>query len=246
MIRSTTGAESMFLGSNISFLRRQKKLTQEQFAEMMNVTRQTVSRWESEEATPELNTLTEICQVFSCKLDELVREDMSAKGEIYSEVVIKKVPAFRMAKYIMISPEPEADVQEHMKNWGIRSGLLAAHPDARLIGWDFPYVSQEQQIRFGLHGYAAAYILPEGFCTDCGNVEYCSNPAADYAVITVKEPFVQPFERIPVGYKHIMEFLKTHRNGEKTPDDIIGCFEYEYEKDGVVYMDIYVHAGYEP
>ncbi len=240
-----TGDENMNLGNNISFLRRQKKLTQEQFAEIMNVTRQTVSRWESEEVTPDLNKLTEICQVFSCKLDELVREDMSAKGEIYSEVAIRKVPAFRMAKYVMISPEPEADVQEHMKNWGKRSGLLEAHPDAKLIGWDFPFVSQEQQMRFGLHGYAAAYILPDGFQTDCDGAEYCSNSEAEYAVITVTEPFIQPFERIPVGYKHIMEFLKTYDTDEKPADNIIGCFEYEYEKDGTVYMDIYVHAGYE-
>lgn len=30
---------------------------------------------------------------------------------------------------------------------------------------------------------------------------------------------------------------------DKMSDDIIGCFEYEYEKDGVNYMDIYVHAA---
>ncbi len=35
----------MSLGNNISFLRKQKKLTQEQFADKVNVTRQTVSRW---------------------------------------------------------------------------------------------------------------------------------------------------------------------------------------------------------
>lgn len=235
----------MSIGNNIGFLRKQKKLTQEQFAEMMNVTRQTVSRWESDEVTPELGKLTEICNVFSCKLDELVREDMTAKGQIYSEVVIKKVPAFRMARYVMISPNPESDVNEYMTSWGRRSGLLAAHPDAKLIGWDFPFVSQEQQMRFGLHGYAAGYILPEGFQTDCGGVEYSTNREAEYAVITVTEPFVQPFERIPVGYKHIMEFLQTcdSKDKLKLTDDILGCFEYEYEKDGTVYMDIYVFAG---
>lgn len=235
----------MSLGNNISYLRKQKKFTQEQFAEMMNVTRQTVSRWESDEVTPELGKLTEICTMFSCKLDELVREDMTAKDKIYSEVTIKKVPAFRMARYVMISPEPEADVQEYMKNWGRKSGLLEAHPDAKLIGWDFPYVSQEQQMRFGLHGYAAGYILPEGFQTDCRGAEYCTNSEAEYAVITVTEPFVQPFERIPVGYKHIMEHLQENARECKPSDDILGCFEYEYEKDGVVYMDIYVYAGKE-
>jgi len=43
----------MNLGNNICFLRKKKKLTQEQFAEMMAVTRQTVSRWETDEIAPD-------------------------------------------------------------------------------------------------------------------------------------------------------------------------------------------------
>jgi transcriptional regulator with XRE-family HTH domain len=236
------GEKFMSLGTNIQYLRKLNKLTQEQFAEKMNITRQTVSRWESDEVTPELNKLIEMCSIFSCKLDELVREDMSSKGEIYSEVTIRKVPAFKMARYVMISPDPESDVQNYMQNWGKISGLLAADPNTKLIGWDFPFVTQEQQTRFGLHGYIAAYVLPEGFETNCPGVEYAQNKEAKYAVITVTEPMIQPFERIPGGYKCIMEFLQANHFKEKVSDDIISCFEHEYEKDGVAYMDIYVHA----
>lgn len=232
----------MSLGTNIQYLRKINKLTQEQFAEKMGVTRQTVSRWESDEVTPELNKLVEVCSAFSCKLDELVRDNMSSKNEIYSEVEIRKVSAFKMARYVMISPNPEADVQNYMRKWGEKSGLTAENPDVWMIGWDFPYVSQELQTRFGLHGYVAAYILPEGFETDCVGVEYAQNKEAQYAVITVREPFVQPFERIPTGYKCIMEFLQANNFKEKVCDDIVCCFEHEYEKDGVSYMDIYVHV----
>lgn len=233
----------MSLGTNIQYLRKLNKLTQEQFAEQMDITRQTVSRWESDEVTPELSKLIEMCSAFSCKLDELVREDMSSKNEIYSEVEIRKVPAFKMARYVMISPNPESDVQSYMKNWGSVSGLIAADPNAKLIGWDFPFVSQELQSRFGFHGYVAAYVLPEGFQTTCPGVEYAQNKEAEYAVITVTEPMVRPFERIPAGYKRILEYLQTNNFKDKMSDDIIGCFEYEYEKDGVNYMDIYVHAA---
>ncbi len=233
----------MSLGTNIQHLRKINKLTQEQFAEKMNITRQTVSRWEADEVTPELNKLVEICTVFSCKLDELVREDMCLKNEIYSKVEIRKVPAFKMARYVMISPNPEDDVQNYMKNWGKVSGLIAADPNAKLIGWDFPFVSQELQTRFGLHGYAAAYVIPEGFQTNYPGVEYAQNKEAEYAVITVTEPMIRPFERIPAGYKRIMEYLQANNFRDKVCEDIIGCFEYEYEKDGVSYMDIYVHAA---
>lgn len=168
---------------------------------------------------------------------------MPSKHEIYSEVKVRKMPAFKMARYVMISPNPESDVQNYMRNWGKVSGLAAADPNAKLIGWDFPFVSQELQSRFGLHGYVAAYILPEGFQTNCPGVEYAQNREAEYAVITVTEPMVRPFERIPTGYKYIMDFLQANNFKDKVSEDIISCFEHEYEKEGVHYMDIYVHAA---
>ena len=228
----------MSLGTNIQYLRKINKLKQEQFAEKMGVSRQTVSRWESNEVTPELNKLVDMCSIFSCDLDTLVRGDLSLKDELYSEVTIRNIPSFRMAKYVMVSANPESDVIGYMKEWGRRSGLLAADPEAQMLGWDFPYVSQEQQMRFGLHGYVAAYVLPDGFETNCPGVEYCQNADAKYAVITVKEPHVQPFERIPAGYKIILDHLKENGISDRRTDDVIGCFEHEYEKDGICYMDI--------
>ena len=107
----------MSLGTNIQYLRKINRLTQEQFAEKMNISRQTVSRWEADEVTPELDKLVELCSMFSCKLDELVRENMSFKEEIYSKVEIRKVPSFKMARYV-ICPRCElnfidADEQEY-------------------------------------------------------------------------------------------------------------------------------------
>ena len=61
----------------------------------------------------------------------------------------------KMARYVMISPNLESDVQNYMKNGGKMSGLVAADPNAKLIGWDFPFVSQELHTRFGLHGILA-------------------------------------------------------------------------------------------
>ena len=232
----------MSLGSNICLLRKQKKYTQEQFAEKMKVTRQTVSRWESDEVVPELAKLIEISDIFACKLDALVKEKLSDQGDIYSKIQIKRIASFRMASYVMISPNPEADVNNYMEKWAITSGLKASNPEAKLIGWDFPFVSQEQQNRFGMHGYVAAYILPEGFETNCPGVQYSENAEADYAMITIKDPFVQPFERIPNAYKLIMEYLQANNFKEKQQDNIISCFEHEYEKNDIIYMDVYIHV----
>ena len=128
----------MSLGSNISFLRKQKKLTQEQFSERMNVTRQTVSRWESDEVIPELDRLIEMCSLFSCNLDALVRENLAEQSGIYSKIKIRRVAPFRMASYVMITPEPENDVLDYMERWAEKSGLKQMCSEVKIIGWDFP------------------------------------------------------------------------------------------------------------
>ncbi|MGN0553151.1 MAG: helix-turn-helix domain-containing protein [Oscillospiraceae bacterium] len=232
----------MSLGKNIQYLRKQKKITQEQLAEIMSVSRQTISRWEADEIVPELHKLVVLSDVFACKLDALVKDDMSGFDKIYSEITIKRVKAFKMARYVMVTPKPEDDVNVYMDNWAQRSGLLRVKPDAMKIGWDFPYVSSELQNRFGLRGYVAAYVLPDGFETDCPGVEYADQEEADYAVITIYDPFAAAFERIPNAYKKIMEYLQANGFREKPKEGILSCFEYVYEKDGVTCMDVYIHV----
>ena len=232
----------MSLGKNIQYLRKQKKITQEQLAEIMSVSRQTISRWEADEIVPELNKLVAVSDVFSCKLDTLVKEDMAACDKIYSEITVKRVKAFRMARYVMVTPKPEEDVNTYMDNWAKQSGLLKLQPDAMKIGWDFPFVSPELQNRFGLRGYVAAYVLPEGFKTSCPGVEYADQETADYAVITIYDPFAAAFERIPNAYKKILEFLQANGFREKAREDILSCFEHVYEKAGLTCMDVYMHV----
>lgn len=232
----------MSLGNNISFLRKQKKLTQEQLADRMGVTRQTVSRWESNEVIPELDRLVEMCALFACKLDALVREDLSDQSEIYSEIRIKRIAAFNMACYVIVSSDPESDALGHMDRWAESSGLKKVCPDVKFLGWDFPFVSQELQNRFGLHGYVAACVIPDDFKTDCPGANFLENKEADYAVITIKEPFIQPFERIPNAYKLIMEYLQANNFKEKHQEHIISCFEHEYTKNDITYMDVFIHV----
>lgn len=232
----------MSLGKNIQYLRKQKKITQEQLAEMMSVSRQTISRWEADEIVPELNKLVALSDMFSCKLDALIKEDMAACDEIYSDITIRHVDGFRMARYVMVTPNPEDDVNAYMDQWATRSGLLKVQPNAMKIGWDFPFVSQELQNRFGLRGYVSAYVLPQGFEADCPGVEYADQEEADYAVITVYDPFAAAFERIPNAYKRILEYLQANGFREKARENVLSCFEHVYEKDGITCMDVYIHV----
>ena len=81
----------MKFGDNLRKIRKSKKMSQEQLAEKMNVTRQSVSKWENGESYPEMNNIFELCKVFNCKLNELVYPDMSDISSLDEEIVMNVV-----------------------------------------------------------------------------------------------------------------------------------------------------------
>ncbi len=64
----------MTFGEKLSGLRRERNYTQEQFAERLGVSRQTVSKWESDIAFPETEKLIRISEMFDCSLDYLLKD----------------------------------------------------------------------------------------------------------------------------------------------------------------------------
>ena len=58
---------------NLAQLRATHNMTQEQLAERLGVSRQSVSKWESGVCLPELATLDTLCGMFDCTLDNLLR-----------------------------------------------------------------------------------------------------------------------------------------------------------------------------
>ncbi len=63
----------MNLGENIYRLRTERNMSQGDFADAMEVSRQSVSKWENNSAVPELDKLVKMAEVFGITLDELVR-----------------------------------------------------------------------------------------------------------------------------------------------------------------------------
>mgnify|MGYP001106429417 CR=1 FL=1 len=77
----------MSFGTNLQFLRKMRRqMTQEELAEKMGVSRQTVSKWELDAGYPEMEKVVELCQLFSCTMDQLVREDMALNNAAYSNI----------------------------------------------------------------------------------------------------------------------------------------------------------------
>ena len=63
------------LGSKLRELRVKKGYTQEYVARKFNVTRQTISKWENNKTTPDIETLKKICEFYSTNINSILNED---------------------------------------------------------------------------------------------------------------------------------------------------------------------------
>ena len=66
----------MTIGEKIAHLRISSHLSQEALAERLNVSRQSISKWELGESMPQLNKISLLCSIFNLSTDELLREDL--------------------------------------------------------------------------------------------------------------------------------------------------------------------------
>ena len=90
------GLVKMEFHNKLYNLRQQKGLSQEELANRLNVSRQTISKWEVGDSTPEMEKLIAISDLFGISLDELVMdkvpvkaEEVLAKSELVSELTEK-------------------------------------------------------------------------------------------------------------------------------------------------------------
>lgn len=74
------------LSKKILALRKSKGFTQEQLAEKMNISRQSISKWESGQAVPELDKIVELSRIFNVSTDYILKpsemDELSVKTEM--------------------------------------------------------------------------------------------------------------------------------------------------------------------
>lgn len=83
----------MGFSENLQVLRKMKKMSQEQLAERLDVSRQAVSKWESGSGYPETEKLISICEIFNCSMDEIIKgkftEDVNREKKDYEGLMSK-------------------------------------------------------------------------------------------------------------------------------------------------------------
>ena len=104
----------MTLGEKLSKLRKEYNYTQEQLADILGVSRQSISKWESDIAYPETDKLIKMGKLFECSMDYLLNEDITEKqaqkaqqifAELCPDADVNLLPGGQPVYYYLISAE---------------------------------------------------------------------------------------------------------------------------------------------
>ena len=88
---SMQGGEEMEFGKQIKKLRQEAQLSQEELAERIYVSRQTISNWENDKSYPDVNSLVLLSETFQISLDNLIKGDIEVMKDVIQKEEIEKM-----------------------------------------------------------------------------------------------------------------------------------------------------------
>ena len=88
----------MTLGERLMNLRKEKHLSQEEVADRLNVTRQTVSKWELDQSTPDFDKIVPLCKLYEISSEELITGNKPEGTTISDDGIDKENEKFKREK----------------------------------------------------------------------------------------------------------------------------------------------------
>lgn len=121
----------MTTGEKIAMLRKKNDLTQEQLAEILKVSRQSVSRWEMDVAFPETEKLIKLSKLLDCSIDFLLSEEDLEQEKVKRIHSLKEICRFiRECGYFFLATSIESE--PHLRPMG----MIYADDEALYIATD--------------------------------------------------------------------------------------------------------------
>lgn len=92
----------MELGKQIKIYRLENKLSQEELADRIYVSRQTISNWENDKSYPDINSLVLLSEVFKISFDRLIKGDIETMKDVIQKEEVDKINRYGKIYTIML------------------------------------------------------------------------------------------------------------------------------------------------
>ena len=99
---SMQGGDEMELGKQIKMHRQEAHLSQEELANRVYVSRQTISNWENDKSYPDVNSLVLLSEIFQISLDNLIKGDIEVMKDVIQKEEIEKMNRYGKIYTIML------------------------------------------------------------------------------------------------------------------------------------------------
>ena len=99
---SMQGGYEMELGKQIKMHRQEAHLSQEELANRVYVSRQTISNWENDKSYPDVNSLVLLSEIFQISLDNLIKGDIEVMKDVIQKEEIEKMNRYGKSYTIML------------------------------------------------------------------------------------------------------------------------------------------------
>lgn len=99
---SMQGGDEMELGKQIKMHRQEAHLSQEELANRVYVSRQTISNWENDKSYPDVNSLVLLSEIFQISLDNLIKGDIEVMKDVIQKEEIEKMNRYGKSYTIML------------------------------------------------------------------------------------------------------------------------------------------------
>lgn len=117
---------NLAIGENIKCLRKRKEITQEQLAEMLGVSCQSVSRWESEVCYPDMELLPILAEIFEITVDKLLGVDDIAEKKRVDEYLARFQVAISKGEIDECISIAREGIAEYPNNYALLNKLMYA------------------------------------------------------------------------------------------------------------------------
>jgi len=114
----------MNIGETLKKLRREKKMTQEQLAEYLNVSTQAVSKWETNLSLPDITMIPKLANIFDTSADILLDIDIVSKERRIQDIVDHAEKYLYTGYYAKAAEIFREGLKEYPNNYRLMSGLM--------------------------------------------------------------------------------------------------------------------------